>query len=269
MLCDICLGVLQDCQNIIESREDWYFPDELDIHIASNNEWHNAIDSQAEGYVRNDTHENDNDGDDVIRADDGTECNTSSRAATERDGSMQVGKFVTSSDVGASSGSGLSHGRRVESDSGTPSFGMTTSTTSTSNEKEASDHPVFPDSQSASSKHSSSDADPIFGERHAMYGHHVSFSSLQEAARIGCQICWQVNEFWSRGGHQSAASTSKIESTAELNSSRFVTFAIVNRRLESFDVEICMLGLDTYAGCEFRFYPETSAYTCFHATKHS
>ena len=81
-------------------------------------------------------------------------------------------------------------------------------------------------------------------ERHAIYGHHVSFSGFQTAARNGCQICYQAWGVVSGEEQRIAGGTETLVAARldESRQSRFRTHVGVNSVSQTVEIDIYFDG---------------------------
>ncbi|KAH6637575.1 heterokaryon incompatibility protein-domain-containing protein [Boeremia exigua] len=210
MICDVCSGVLKDCRNLIETSRTWYTMEESNFYRKSVSSVGDDADKEDDDY---EVTTNDND--------------TGNYAATIEEEAVQQDIFdakQTSQDAEDAFDSEHAISCIAETENSTSLMGDTTIGDGQTDIGEVPDRPTSTDSQSASSSDNSSFTVTNTGGRHALYGHHVSLSDLQAAARTGCQICWQVEHSMSI----QPASASKHMRPVNSSLPQFHTLAVVN-----------------------------------------
>ena len=141
--------------------------------------------------------------------------------------------------------------------------------------------PCVSDSQPVCAVQSERSNDTSALGRHAIYGHHATLADLEEAARDGCQICWQVWDLLSNDKSKIAAGVSEAHEAVESAKTHFCTCLVLNNdppfRPESTDYMLTYYNVDVYydgpdspqrvcgftSYSRFRMYgPSSNCYSC-------
>jgi hypothetical protein len=95
-----------------------------------------------------------------------------------------------------------------------------------------------------------------------IYGHHTTLADLKTAARIGCQICWQVWDVLSNDRFKVADGVLEAHEAVESAKTHFCTCLVLNRYIsKEMDVAIYYDGIDSpQRVCRFTLYSKMRMY---------